>query len=178
MAQSDKYDSLYLDILKIGMSCLGTGLSYELLRSELVKKGYDFSNDCIELAVKQWFIDCFHHYVEDEEEKSVVINSIDDLDEHLDCNFILKGNICLSYVEHRTSQNNLKLTYAAIGIAILSLICQVFPINNETETENKTEQTVTKSVEAEQKETTTSTQQFREKKIDTNPQNPVKNEHN
>jgi len=159
------------------MSCLGTGLSYDLLKSELEKKGYDFSNDCIELAVKQWFIDCFHHYVEDEEESSVVINSIKDLEEHLDCNFILKGNICLSYVEHRTSQNNLKLTYAALGIAVLSLVCQVFPINIETETETKTEQTVTKSIEIEKKDISTSTQQFREMKIDPATK-PLKNEHN
>lgn len=114
-----KYDKLYLDILKIGSSKLDSGLSYNDLKSELEKKGYDFENDCIELAVKQWFYDCFHHYADKDEIKSVY-----DIDKHLDCNWILKGSSCLAMVEHKTSKYNLDIARIALLVAFIALIMQ------------------------------------------------------
>ncbi len=53
--KTKNYDRLYLDILSTGMSRLATGLNYNDLKKLLEKKGYDFNNDCIEIATKQWF---------------------------------------------------------------------------------------------------------------------------
>lgn len=97
--QQPKYKKLYLDILMIGQNSVNTGLSFNDLKCKLEQKGYDFKNDCIELAVKQWFYDSFHHRGADDNE----YKTIEDLDNHLDCNFILKGESCLKLISYRAS---------------------------------------------------------------------------
>ena len=132
------YNNLYINILKIGVSQLDQGLSYTLLKEKLEKKGYDFSNDCIELAVKQWFINCFQHYMGPEDIAEMgEIKTVDDLERHLYCNFVLEGKACLTYVEHRKSKRNLILAYVAIVIAVLSLLSQV-PLGWTTATTEST----------------------------------------
>lgn len=112
------YDSLYIDILRIGQCRLANGLSYNELKIELQKEGYDFKNDCIELAVKQWFFDCFHHRGNDQ----LPYDNISDLEDHLDCSFILKGNSCLVLVEHRTASKNLNIAWIALAISVSAIL--------------------------------------------------------
>tara|TARA_R110002049_G_scaffold133671_2_gene293072 strand:+ start:56 stop:421 length:366 start_codon:yes stop_codon:yes gene_type:complete len=111
-----KYNTLYLDILKIGSIKLSDGLSYDVLKKELEKKGYDFENDCIELAVKQWFYDSFHHYADDNE-----LTNVYDLENHLHCNFILKGASALKLIEFKTSRNRLRVAMCSLFIALIAI---------------------------------------------------------
>ncbi len=125
------YKKLYTDILKIGVEKLNTGLSYSVLIEELKKKGYNFDNDCIEIAVKQWFFDCFHHKTATDK-----IETLHDIDNHLYCNWILKGESCLVLIEHNTSKRNLKIAMIAIIISIVSLL---FQLRSELNSVNKNE---------------------------------------
>jgi hypothetical protein len=126
------YSKLYIDILKIGVNKLNTGLSYVVLKEELEKKGYNFNNDCIELAVKQWFFDCFHHRTSVDE-----IEDLHDIDDHLKCNWVLKGDSCLTLVEHKTSIRNLRIAIIAIVISTISLLLQLKPELNITKKQEK-----------------------------------------
>jgi len=121
------YDDLYIDILKIGRQNVTTGLSYNTLKTQLVKKGYDFSNDCIELAVKQWFYDSFHHKGENFEAITTL-----ELDKHLDCNFIMKGDACLKLTGYETSKRNVKLMIASVVIAVVAILISLFSSNITT----------------------------------------------
>ncbi|MBL7765795.1 MAG: hypothetical protein JNJ58_06875 [Chitinophagaceae bacterium] len=116
--KKDKYKNLYLDILKIGQVCLHTGLSYNKLKYKLEEKGYDLTNDCIELAIKQWFYDCFHHRGQEDKK----YESIDDLEQHLDCNFILKGESCLKLIGYRTSWFSMMTARIALLISFGAFI--------------------------------------------------------
>jgi len=109
-----KYKKLYLDILKIGHNSVNTGLSFNDLKCKLEHKGYDFKNDCIELAVKQWFYDSFHHRGADDNE----YKTIDNLDNHLDCNFILKGESCLKLISFRASWFSMMTARYALAIGL------------------------------------------------------------
>lgn len=113
------YKKLYLHILEIGVEQLDTGLTYEELKCLLEKKGYNFSNNCIEIAVKQWFFDCFHHKTSND-----AIDNIDDIDDHLECSWILKGESCLILTEYKASSRNLNIAIIAIIISVVSLISQ------------------------------------------------------
>lgn len=116
------YDRLYLDILKIGRKKVGEGLSYNKLKEHLIKKGYDFENDCIELAVKQWFCDSFCHQGQEDNP----YNSILDLDNHLDCNFILKGDASLRLIEYDTSKRSKWVTIISLGVALFAIGITLF----------------------------------------------------
>jgi len=114
------YKKLYIDILKIGVEKLDTGISYCTLKEELEAKGYNLKNNCIEIAVKQWFFDCFHHKTSTDE-----IKDLNDIDEHLHCNWVLKGESCLTLTEHNTSKRNLYIAVIAIIISTISLLLQL-----------------------------------------------------
>lgn len=109
-----KYNNLYLDILELGQGKVEEGLSFNELKKKLSEKGYDFENDCIELAVKQWFYDSFHHISADKEVKNA-----HDVDNHLDCNFILKGESCLKLISYKTSRFSFRNGLIAISISFL-----------------------------------------------------------
>ncbi len=111
------YDNLYLDILTIGRETVQNGISYNELKQKLGDKGYDFSNDCIELAVKQWFFDSFHHRDEDDNP----ITCVHQIEEHLDCSFILKGESCLMLIDHRKAKRNLGVAWLSFAAALLSI---------------------------------------------------------
>lgn len=128
LLQKSNYDNLYLDILKIGRERSTSGLSFNSLKCILTAKGYDMENDCIDMAVKQWFFDSFHH----KNEKSKVLKSVNHLEKHLDCNFIMKGESCLQLIEHETAKRNLRIALVAAFIAIASLIYGVFSDNPAT----------------------------------------------
>jgi hypothetical protein len=118
---SKNYDHLYLNILKIGQSKTETGLSYDVLKEELTKMGYDFENDCIELAVKQWFYDSFHHFACNEK-----YDSWEDLDNHADCNCILKGESCLMLLDYRNSNNSNRAAWIALGLGVLAVLLTIY----------------------------------------------------
>jgi hypothetical protein len=118
------YDRLYLDILKIGRKKVGVGLSYNELKELLIMKGYDFENDCINLAVRQWFYDSFcHQGLEDNQ-----YNSILDLNNHLDCNFILKGDVSLRLIEYDTSKRSNFVAMISLGVAFSAICITLFQI--------------------------------------------------
>ena len=111
------YDKLYLRILQIGQSKLGEGLSYNDLTDILEKDGYDFSNDCIELAVKHWFYESFFHVGGDDNPYLCFT----DLENHKDCGFVLKGEHCLVLLEHNTSNRNINIAWIAIVLTFIGL---------------------------------------------------------
>ncbi|KAA6332905.1 hypothetical protein EZS27_018636 [termite gut metagenome] len=131
---SKNYDSLYLEILKIGIEKVNDGLSFNQLKNKLEKKGYDFENDCIELAVKQWFVDNFIHYEIIDEKiggdiKETILEMVDNIGKlengHLDCNFILKGTACLALLQHKNARNSLHYTFGAFAVALIALIISI-----------------------------------------------------
>ena len=115
-----KNNSLYVKILRMGQTFIDTGISYNSLKSLLEKDGYDFSNNCIEIAVKQWFFDSFHHKGVDGK-----LVSIEDLENHLNCNFILKGDAGLKLADHDTSKMNLNIARKAMIISIIVLCATI-----------------------------------------------------
>src|SRR6266496_2104360 len=117
MAKKSSYKKLYLAILKIGQEKVHEGLSYNHLKEILIKRGYPFDNDCIELSVKQWFYDSFHHIGADDNPYI----TIRDLENHLDCNFILKGESCLKLIGYQTSKNSWRNGIIAIIISFLAI---------------------------------------------------------
>lgn len=114
----ETYDDLYLTILKIGRSKIKGGLSYIDLCEELKKIDYDLQNDCIEFAIKNWFLHSFIHY--DEEYKEFKPNKLSDLDAHKECNFILSGKSCLALIEYENSIRNIRYAKRAMLIAVVS----------------------------------------------------------
>ena len=115
------YADLYLDILKIGVDKAEIGLTFEELLDELYYKGYDTENDCIILAVKQWFYESFHHRgVEDNP-----YNSYEDLDRHKDCSFILNGDSCLRLIEYDKTKNSTNAGWFSLVISVLSILFTV-----------------------------------------------------
>jgi len=122
-----KNNSLYVKILRIGLTFIDTGISYNGLKSLLEREGYDFNNNCIELAVKQWFYDSFHHKGKDGK-----LVSLEDLDNHLDCGFILKGDSGLLLADHDASKMNLAVARKAMIISIIALMASILiPINDK-----------------------------------------------
>lgn len=122
MRKKKTYKKLYLKILKFGQIKVDKGLSYNDLKRELIQKGYDFDNDCIELAVKQWFYDSFHHIGADDNPYS----NINDLNNHLDCNFILKGESCLKLLSYETSRNSWRNGLIAIGLSLTAISIAIY----------------------------------------------------
>jgi len=145
MVKKKSYKKLYLTILRIGQDKVHEGVSYNQLKAELVKKGYDFDNDCIELSVKQWFYESFHHTGADNNPYS----SVEDLNKHLDCSFILKGESCLKLLGYETSRNSwrngiiaITLSLFAISIAIYINFFKAQNTANNDKTNNKNLTTV------------------------------------
>lgn len=114
-----KYDDLYIYILKIGRTFVKDGISYNELKTYLGYDGFDMSCSCIEIAVKQWFFDSFHHKGPDG--KPV---NIEEFDKHLSCRFILKGDAAIKLVEYETSKRNLKIANYALYISVGAVIIQ------------------------------------------------------
>jgi len=117
------YDSLYLDILKIGRASVVSGLSFVRLRELLEQKGYDLDNYYIEVAVKTWYYDTFHHALSDH-----VPITYPELDNHLECNFVMKGDACLKLVSFNNSSRNNKLTLYSVILAGIALIASIIAI--------------------------------------------------
>jgi hypothetical protein len=139
--QQPKYKRLYLDILKIGQNSVNTGLSFNDLKCKLEQKGYDFKNDCIELAVKQWFYDSFHHRGADDNQ----YKTIEDLDNHLDCNYNLKGESCLKLISYRASWFSMMTARFALAISFGAFIVGFWNLNlkmNETQKSTSTNQSL------------------------------------
>jgi hypothetical protein len=102
------------------MKKVNDGLSYNILKSELEKKGYLIcKNDCLEKAVKQWFIDSFFHYAKDKNDtEGKEIKDINSLKEHIDCNFVLKGDACIAYLNYKNAKRSKNYCLLAIIAAI------------------------------------------------------------
>lgn len=140
-----KNKDLYLKILRIGQTVIDLGLSYNLLKRQLEESGYDFSNSCIEVAVKQWFFDSFHHKGQDGK-----LIEVEDLDEHLDCRFVLKGDAALKLADYETARTNLKIAKKAMTISILAMFVSIFqePIGHYFKSKDEVQQNKTESNEA------------------------------
>jgi len=115
------YDHLYLNILKIGQDKAESGLSYDELKTELTSQGYDFENDCIELAVKQWYFDSFYHAACYEK-----YESWEDLDNHTGCHCIMKGQSCLTLLDYENSKRSNNIGWFALTISVLAVLYAVF----------------------------------------------------
>jgi len=122
MAKPKSYKKLYLRILRIGVNRVHEGVTYNELKAELVKQGYDFENDCIELSVKQWFYDSFNHTGADDNPYT----SVKDLENHLDCSFILKGESCLKLLSYETSRNSWRNGIAAITLSLIAVSVAIY----------------------------------------------------
>lgn len=122
--KSDKYDELYLTILKIGRKKVKDGLSYNQLKAILEKEyKYDFTNSCIELAVKHWFMHNFVHYPCNSSHPLADGNyCLSCLEQHLDCNFFLGGKACLALLEYENTQTTIKYSRYAVIVALLTFI--------------------------------------------------------
>ncbi|QKJ62839.1 hypothetical protein [Flavobacterium sp. M31R6] len=128
-----KNNAIYAKILRIGQTFIDTGVSYNKVKKILETEGYDFENSCIEIAVKQWFFDSFHHKGEDSKQVE-----FDDLDNHLDCNFILKGDAGLKLADHDTSKMNLSIARKAMIISIIALLASILiPFFNKEQPEKE-----------------------------------------
>lgn len=127
--KNPNYDNLYIDVLKIGRKTAKDGLSYETLKQELTSKNYDFSCDCIELAIKQWFFDNFHHKGTDK--KPV---DFDSFESHLTCNFIMKGDACLKLIDYENSKRNIWIAFISMFLAVISIAFSIYTSNSSTNT--------------------------------------------
>lgn len=127
-----KYDSLYLEILKYAIDQREDGVSYNKLKEHLESLGYDFKNDCVELAVKQRFLDCFNNHIEN----SHPFKTTKDIDNHVDSNCILNGESCITYINYKTSVRNTNLALYAVLISLATFIYTLY-IENKHTTENK-----------------------------------------
>lgn len=116
-------DKLYLDILKIGRASVPTGLSYIRLKEGLQGLGYDFENPYVELACKVWYFDSFHHAAMDHRDIG-----FEELDGHLECEFVMKGDACLKLLAHRNSVFNNRLTLYSVILAGIALIASIIAI--------------------------------------------------
>ncbi len=70
--------------------------------------------DCIEIAVRQWFYDSFHHEGADDNP----YNEPDDLLNHADCNFVLKGEACLKLISYDNTIRSQRVAYIALIISL------------------------------------------------------------
>lgn len=111
-----------MTILRIGQDKVHEGVSFNELKAELIKRGYDFDNDCIEISVKQWFYDSFHHTGADDNP----YNSVNDLENHLDCSFILKGESCLKLLSYETSRNSWRNGIVAITLSLIAVSVTIY----------------------------------------------------
>ncbi|MCK8143400.1 hypothetical protein MW871_16025 [Flavobacterium sp. I-SCBP12n] len=136
-----KNNAIYAKILRIGQTFIDTGVSYNKVKTLLENDGYDFENSCIEIAVKQWFFDSFHHKGEDGKKVE-----LEDLDNHLDCNFILKGDAGLTLADYDTSKMNLNIARKAMIISIIALIASIITPYLSTDQAEKQVQPITKVI--------------------------------
>lgn len=129
------YQELYLTILKIGQSKVNHGMTYRDLINELAIRGYNIDNGCLQQAVKKWFHEAYFHITV----QGKTCN-FDELDEHSDCTFILKGESGLLLLEHEKINKTISLARWAIGVAIVIGIVTViasYVVANPPKNENK-----------------------------------------
>ena len=130
------YQELYLTILQIGQTRVNHGMRYSDLLIELSKRGFNIDNGCLKQAVKQWFHDAYFHI-------TVAGNTcnIDELDEHSDCTFILKGESSLLLLEHDKISKTISLAkwaiMAAIVIGVLAISVSWYVAYHPTVNEGK-----------------------------------------
>jgi ribosomal protein L20 len=115
------YQELYLTILKIGQSRVNHGMTYSDLIQALDKEGFNIDNGCLKQAVKKWFHDAYFHITV--EGKAC---NLDELDEHSDCTFILKGESSLLLLEHEKINKTITLARNAIIVALIVGAITVF----------------------------------------------------
>ena len=118
------FDSLYLTMLEIGQSKVETGITYHELIFELQKRGYNIQSGCIELAIKHWFFNAFFHKAD----KDCPLTTLEDLDTHLGCDFILKGETSLLLLEHQNTKRTLNLARNAIYVGVIAAIITFFGV--------------------------------------------------
>ncbi len=115
------YADLYLRILQIGKERLQSGITYNELYNQLKQEDFDCGNDCIDLAVKHWFVESFFHVSNDIE----IYTGINNIDQHKDCHFVLRGEHSLTLLDHQKSKNNLKIACIAVAIAFIGVVASI-----------------------------------------------------
>lgn len=125
------YQELYLTILQIGQSKVNHGMTYNDLINELGFRGFNINNGCLKQAVKHWFYDAYFHITSKGEKCT-----LDELEDHSECTFILKGESSLLLLEHDKINKTIRLAWmailTAIAIGILSMIASWYIANHTT----------------------------------------------
>jgi hypothetical protein len=103
---SETPENIYRRVLEIGSECLTCGISFKQLKERLTDEGYDLENDCLERCLREWFFNSFFH---EEMVCSHGTSSIHNLDDHYDCNFILKSDTCLKILSYQESEKSNRL---------------------------------------------------------------------
>lgn len=130
MAEQEQVrDNLYLKILEIGRDNLEMGLSFNELIDYLKKDGF-ILNECWERTLREWFYTSFFH--EEAHCSKYGTNPYTDvtsLNEHLGCNFILKGESCMRLLQYyqvksadKSSADAKTQALTARNIAVAALI--------------------------------------------------------
>ena len=110
------YKDLYFRILQIGQSRLLTGISYNTLYKQLKDEGFDCENNCVDIAIRHCFVDSFFHITNDKE-----FTGIENLNEHQDCDFVLRNTQSFMLLEHQRSRNTLWIAWIALGLTMIGI---------------------------------------------------------
>ena len=98
--------NIYKKVLEIGSECIECGISFNDLKKRLKNEGFDIDNECLNRCLREWFFNSFFH------EETVCdkgSSSIKELDNHLDCNFILKAETCLRILSYEEAEKSNEL---------------------------------------------------------------------
>lgn len=95
---------IYKRVLEIGSECITCGISFNQLYHRLkYHENFEFDeNGCLERCLRQWFWHSFFH----EEAHCPDVNDVKEIDNHLDCGFILKAESCMKLLTFKESEQN------------------------------------------------------------------------
>lgn len=105
-------DKLYLRILQLGRENLTEGLKFNSLISTLEQEGYTINN-CTNRSIREWFYNSFFH--EEAHCQNGNFNNVQELDNHLNCGFVLKADTCMKLLQFEESEKSNKLIQVLTG---------------------------------------------------------------
>lgn len=124
------YETLYIRMLELGYDKMEEGLSFDNLINQLKSEGFDTNNTCLYRAVMTWYVTSFHHL---ELEGHSTTDLEHGLGKHKSCNFILKGEACLTYIEYRNmigsrdiSESSRKWSVIAVWVAACGILVTLY----------------------------------------------------
>lgn len=98
-------DKLYLRILQLGRENLTEGLKFNALITTLQQEGYTINN-CTNRSIREWFYNSFFH--EEAHCQNGNFNNVQELDNHLNCGFVLKADTCMKLLQFEESEKSNK----------------------------------------------------------------------